>query len=101
MIVAKEPHMDTFFKIVGYCAAALTTVSYLPQAIKCIITRKTDSISLLMYIFSVLGCIAWGTYGIYLMDWPIIIANAVTVIFSATILVMKIINLPKERSHKR
>jgi MtN3 and saliva related transmembrane protein len=93
--------MDIFFRIVGYCAAVLTTLSFLPQAIKCIVTKKTDNISLLMYVLSVLGCIAWETYGIFLGDWPIIIANAITVVFSSTILVMKIVNLPKEKKTQK
>jgi len=92
--------MDIFFNIVGSCAAALTTISFLPQAIKCIVTKKTDNISLLMYILFVIGTFLWAAYGIYNKDWPVIIANVITAVLSTAILVMKILNLPKERAAK-
>lgn len=90
--------MDIFFKIVGGCAATLTTISFLPQAVKCIVTKKTDNISLLMYILFVIGTFLWAAYGIHNQDWPVIIANVITAILSTTILVMKIMNLPKEKA---
>jgi len=39
---------------IGFLAAVLTTLSFLPQAVLTLRTRKTDEISLTMYL--TLGC---------------------------------------------
>jgi len=76
--------------ILGLVAAACTTVSFLPQAIKTIRTRHTKDISLVMYSVLILGLILWLIYGLLLKDLPIILANLFTITFSSIILVMKI-----------
>lgn len=75
---------------IGYLAAFLTTVSFLPQAIKTVRTRDTSSISLGMYVFFTLGVIFWMVYGLYTGQPSIYIANAVTAVFALIILGFKI-----------
>lgn len=75
---------------VGYIAAILTTSSFLPQAILTIKTRDTEALSLGMYSLFTSGVFLWLIYGLYLADWAIIIANAVTFLLSAIILGFKI-----------
>ncbi|WP_319200832.1 SemiSWEET transporter [uncultured Ilyobacter sp.] len=75
---------------VGFIAASLTTLSFLPQTIKIIKTRDTKSISLGMYMMFVLGVAFWLVYGLYTGDMPIILANFITLILSSVILVFKI-----------
>jgi len=72
--------------IIGSAAALFTTVSFIPQAIKVIRTRDTRSISLGMYAIFSGGVALWLVYGIMKRDMPIIIANAVTLVFALTIL---------------
>lgn len=91
---------DIVFKVIGYVAACGTTISFLPQAIKSIKTRDTRNISLLMYILFVFGTACWLAYGIYRTDLPVAIANAITLILASIILIMKIVNLPKEKAEK-
>lgn len=79
----------TFATYLGYIAAILTTGSFLPQALRVIRTRDTQSISLTMYIVLVIGIFLWLVYGIILEQWPIILANAVTGILASVILVYK------------
>lgn len=74
----------------GYVAATLTTLAFVPQAIKTIRTRDTRSISLGMYVVFTIGIMFWFGYGIVLGSWPMIVANAITFALSATILVMKL-----------
>jgi len=81
------------FKIatfIGLTAAVFTTVSFLPQAVKVIVTKQTKDLSLSMYIILSLGTLLWLTYGIILNDLPIILANAITCTLSLIILSMKI-----------
>lgn len=76
--------------ITGLVAAALTTVSFLPQVIKILKTRHTKDISLLMYIVFTTGVLLWLIYGILLKEMPIIIGNGITLIFVIIVLVFKI-----------
>lgn len=76
--------------IVGYAAAFLTTISFLPQVIRVVMTKKTEDISRNMYILLNTGVCFWLAYGCLKMDTPIIIANTFTLIFSLTILIFKL-----------
>lgn len=76
--------------IVGFLAGTFTTVAFLPQVIKVIKTKQTRDISLVMYIIFITGIIFWEIYGIMLNEYPIIIANSVTIFLAAIILVYKI-----------
>jgi len=76
--------------IIGAIAATLTTISFLPQAIQVIKTKRTQDISLSMYLTFAIGVSLWLTYGILITDFPIIIANSITLIFASIILFMKL-----------
>ena len=80
----------SIYTIIGLAAATCTTFSFLPQAIKVIKTRQTKDLSLVMYAVFTLGVFLWLLYGILVNDVPLIIANSITIIFAATILIMKI-----------
>ncbi|KAA3615777.1 MAG: hypothetical protein D8M58_16430 [Calditrichaeota bacterium] len=72
--------------ILGLVAAGLTTISFLPQAIKTIQTKNTNDLSLGMYSVLVSGVILWLIYGLIIGNLPIIFSNGVTLIFTSTIL---------------
>ena len=76
--------------IIGLMAAACTTASFLPQAIKTIKTKKAGDLSLSMYIIITIGVILWIIYGILIKDLPLIVANIITFILTATVLISKI-----------
>ena len=75
---------------IGYAAAFLTTVAFVPQAIHTIRTRDTKGVSLGMYLVFTLGVACWFGYGFVLNSWPMIVSNAITFLLSATILTMKL-----------
>jgi MtN3 and saliva related transmembrane protein len=77
-------------ELVGYLAAILTTLSFVPQAWKTFRTRDVSGISLLMYAVFTLGVGLWLLYGLLLGAWPIVIANSVTLVLAAAILSMKL-----------
>jgi MtN3 and saliva related transmembrane protein len=79
-------------EILGYVAATLTTVSFLPQAILTLRTRDTDGLSLTMYSVFTLGVLCWLIYGICLANNIIIYANAITLFLATLILSFKIYN---------
>jgi MtN3 and saliva related transmembrane protein len=80
-----------WINIIGFGAAFMTTVGFLPQFIKTFKTKQTKDISLWMYIILITGIILWLIYGIYKNDWPIIIANIITLTLVVPILILKII----------
>lgn len=76
--------------LIGYLAAALTTCSFLPQALHTFRTRDVSGISLGMYSTFTLGVALWLAYGVALAAWPIVVANAITLLLASTILGMKL-----------
>ncbi len=76
----------------GWIAALLTTISFVPQAIKVIQSRSTEAISLWMYILFTLGIAAWLAYGIHLNDMSMMIANVITLSLAIVILTVKVRN---------
>lgn len=74
----------------GYVGATLTTLSFLPQAVKTIRSRDTRGISLGMYVVFTVGVGFWFGYGVALHSWPMIVSNAITFVLAATILGLKL-----------
>jgi MtN3 and saliva related transmembrane protein len=79
-----------WISLLGFLAAAGTTAAFLPQAIKAWKTRATRDISLLMYLVFMTGVVLWMIYGILISDYPVTIANAVTLLLAAIILAAKL-----------
>ena len=79
-----------FETILGYIAAVLTTFSFLPQAIQIYRTKNTSAISFWMYSIFSAGVFLWLIYGGLIQAWPVVIANAITLLLSLWILWMKI-----------
>ena len=77
-------------ELFGYCAAVLTTVSFVPQAWHTFTTRDVRGISLGMYSVFTAGVACWLVYGLLLDAWPIVIANVITLALAGGILVMKL-----------
>ena len=73
-------------EIVGYCAAFLTTIAFIPQAIQSWRTRDLSGISLGMYSLFTTGVGLWLIYGLIIEKWPLILANALTFVLALSIL---------------
>jgi MtN3 and saliva related transmembrane protein len=77
-------------ELIGYCAASLTTLSFVPQAWLTFRTRDVRGISLGMYSAFTVGVALWLLYGVLMGAWPIVLANAVTLALASVILGMKL-----------
>ncbi len=77
--------------IVGILAGTLTTISFLPQAIKVWQTKSAKDLSLVMYVFFSIGVFLWMIYGILLQEIPIVIPNFLALLLALFILRIKII----------
>lgn len=79
-----------WISLIGYLAASLTTLSFLPQAFKVITTRNTQGISVLMYVMFVCGLALWLVYGVMIEDTAVSVANLLTLLFALPILIIKL-----------
>lgn len=68
----------------------LTTLCWLPQALKVIREKETRALSLPATGAFTLGVMLWLVYGLAIDDWPLIGSNAVTLTLMTPILVMKL-----------
>lgn len=76
--------------LIGYAAAFLTTLAFVPQVYKSWRTRDLSGISLPMYALFTLGVAFWLIYGMLILSMPVIIANAITLVLSAIVLILKV-----------
>jgi len=74
----------------GSVAGTLCTVSFVPQVLRIAKNRDSRDISLVTFVMFSCGVFIWLVYGIYIKEWPVIIANAVTLVLALAILAMKI-----------
>jgi MtN3 and saliva related transmembrane protein len=81
--------MDTI-TILGLIAALFTTASLLPQLFKAWKTKSTKDISTGMFILFCGGVFLWFLYGVFINDFPIIIANSLAFVQAVIILVLKV-----------
>lgn len=81
----------------GYVAAVFTTAAFLPQAWLTFRTRNVSGISVGMYSVFTLGVALWLAYGVMMQAWPIIVANLVTLVLAACILMMKLLIDARQR----
>lgn len=82
--------MPFLIEAVGTLAGILTTVAFLPQVIKTWRTRSARDLSLSMFAVFCSGVFLWLVYGLMIGAWPLIGANAVTLVLAGSILVFKL-----------
>ena len=81
---------DIIIESIWFIAAFWTTASFLPQTIKTIKTKDAKALSLPMYIMFTFWVFMWLIYWLIITSYPVIIANAITLILAWTILGYKI-----------
>ncbi|MET3106646.1 MtN3 and saliva related transmembrane protein [Oxalobacteraceae bacterium GrIS 2.11] len=83
--------MTNYIDLVGYLAAVLTTIAFIPQALLTWKNKHAQGVSLHMYIIFTTGIACWLVYGLCIHVWPLIVANTVTLMLASFILTMKIV----------
>ena len=84
--------------VLATIAGILSTSSFVPQVLKAWRERDTAAISKGMYLVTVTAFILWSVYGFLIGAWPLIISSLLSLVLSATILVLKIRNDHSEAS---
>ncbi len=78
--------------ILGFVAAILTTGAGIPQFIKTVKTKHTESLSIHTYLMLAVGVPLWVVYAIFIKDLPLMISNLLVSIPVFIILALKIKN---------
>ncbi|HOZ84379.1 MAG TPA: SemiSWEET transporter [Niabella sp.] len=79
-----------FVDILGYTAGLLTTLTFLPQVIKTVKDKSAKDISLAMFLIAATNQVLWIGYGVLKEDLVIILTNAIILVLSITMIVLKI-----------
>lgn len=79
------------YEYLGFFAAFCTTLAFVPQAYRVWKTKSTKDISLSMFIIFTTGVASWLLYGLIINNFPLILANAITLALSIFILIYKLI----------
>lgn len=74
---------------IGTIAALCSMSSFVPQILKIAREHDAAAVSLKMYLVTVTGFTLWTAYGLMISSWPVAASNAVCLVLSGAILVMK------------
>lgn len=74
----------------GLVAAMLTTLCWVPQAVKLFRERDARAISLPMTALMAAGLVLWLTYGLAIDNLPLIASNTLSLVLVSTILTAKL-----------
>ena len=74
---------------IGTAAALFSITSFIWQIRKIMQTKDASSVSLKTYAFTVTCFVLWVIYGYRIDSWPIMGANAVALLMSGTVLLLK------------
>ncbi len=77
-------------EILGFVAATISTVGFIPQVYKVWKEKSTRDISLTMYLFLALGLLLWLIYGVFIQSVPVIVANGATLLLVLSVIFFKI-----------
>jgi MtN3 and saliva related transmembrane protein len=76
--------------MLGLTAGTLTTVAFIPQIAKAWLSKSTGDLSWGMVTTFSTGVLLWLVYGIWIDSLPVILANAMTLLFQIGIISLKI-----------
>ena len=82
--------ISNYTNTIGSIGSVFTTIAFIPQAYHSYKTRDLSGVSLSMYSVFTLGVALWLAYGLLLHNWPLIFSNAITLVLSVMILLLKI-----------
>ena len=82
--------IPNFVTTVGLAAGAFTTLSFVPQLLRTLRTRRASDMSGWWLAGFIGGLTLWLIYGLLLPSMPIILANIATLLLTLPILVIKI-----------
>jgi MtN3 and saliva related transmembrane protein len=86
--------------LLGLVAAALTSLSYIPQVGKALPKGSTGDLSLRMLVVLFTGLALWILYGLFSADIVIVIANCIGAALVAVVLACKVRDIMAQRRER-
>jgi len=82
--------MSILPEAIGGAAAICSTTSFAPQLMKIWREKAGGEVSLGMYVLTVSAFALWSFYGAMLGSWPLLAANAVSLVLASAILALQL-----------
>ena len=76
-------------QIIGFAAATIGALAFLPQVVKTWRTRSSADLSIAMLLALATATSLWVVYGLAIGSAPVVAGNAVTLLLSVVLLVLK------------
>lgn len=92
---------STLLETLGFIAAVLTTLSFLPQALRIRRLGTAGDVSLTMYLMMVTGQVLWLIYAIAIVSPSMISANVIGIALVGWVTLMKLRDLRRARAAGR
>ncbi len=89
---------STLLETLGFIAAVLTTLSFLPQALRIRRLGSAEDVSLTMYLMRLTGQGLWLAYGFAIGSPSLIAANIVGITLVGWVLAMKLRDVRRQRA---
>jgi MtN3 and saliva related transmembrane protein len=77
-------------QLIGFAAAVIGALAFLPQVVKTWRTRSTGDLSLGMLVALATSTALWVTYGVSIGSAPVAVGNAITFTLASSLVVLKI-----------
>lgn len=77
--------------LIGFLAAILGTICWVPQVLKTLRTREVKDLSLGTNLMVLGTVVLWFIYGLMLGEWPLILANIFSILCVGTIVGAKLV----------
>lgn len=81
---------DFWVETIGVVAACLTTLSFLPQALRIWRLGSARDVSLTMYLMMFAGQVMWLTYGAVIGSASLIFSNVSALVLVGSVLLLKL-----------
>lgn len=81
---------DLWVEAIGVIAACLTTLSFLPQALRIWRSGSARDVSLTMYLMMFTGQVMWLTYGAVIGSASLIFSNISALMLVGSVLLLKL-----------
>ena len=73
-------------ELIGFVAAFLTTIAFIPQVLMVLKTKSVEGLSLTTYLLYITGIFLWFIHGINLESLSMIVGNFISLILTSIIL---------------
>ncbi|MDE1161213.1 MAG: SemiSWEET transporter [Acidobacteriaceae bacterium] len=79
----------SIYDLFGYTAAICNAVSFVPQLLRVYRLKSAQGVSFSTFAMYSFGSLCWVIYGVHAHSMPVLLANALTLLLSTCIAILK------------